>query len=439
MNTDVDFDSLRRQSVDFSRWSRAGAVALGLFAAVFGIWAVFAPIAGAVIAPGTVVSDGRTQTLRHATGGVVTEILVREGQRISAGEVVAVLDEAGRQADHTQIVVRLASLDVTLARLSAEQAGTTFAPTIEALREVFPGYGDALLAQLLADQQQEYGARRIAHATELEILGRQQGAIAADRAGLLGERAALALQIASLEEDIGLRRTALQDGYGRAAQLRQMEREHARIAGNLARADGQLKALDEQMAELDRRIAALEAARDREISEALAAARSERLELSGKATAAAGEVDRVKIRADAAGVVDRLHVNTIGSAVEPYAAIADIVPEDAPLLVEARVAIAQIDDVAVGQFARVQFEGIARQNIDPLPAEVVYVSPDSHLDERTNTRHYTVRLSVDRDILADLPATLPGMPVQTYFLSDEHTLVQFLIQPLADSFSRAFR
>ena len=208
---------------------------------------------------------------------------------------------------------------------------------------------------------------------------------------------------------------------------------------SLARLNGQLAAIDEQLAEMDARLASLDATFAQEIALDLAKLGAERLELSDQLAAATVAVNRVEVRADQAGIIDKLHVNTVGSAVEPYAVIAEIVPDNQPVLIEAKVAPIEIDDIAVGQMADIVFSGLSRKDEAPLSAEVVFVSPDSHLDERTGARYFTVRLDLDPATLADMPPTGPGMAVETYFRKPNHTLLQYLLAPLTDSFGKAFR
>ncbi|UJW85360.1 HlyD family type I secretion periplasmic adaptor subunit [Devosia sp. SL43] len=431
-----DYTALRHRVTDFSATTRLGGLVIGAFMAVFGVWTVVAPISGAVIAPGIVVTDGRTQMLRYDRGGVIAAINVAEGDRVAAGDVIAVMSPEAEKAALGQLTARLAVLDVTLARLAAERDGQDFPAD---LTTRFAGYDAGLVTSVIAGQQAEHAQRAVRRAADQSVIAAQRQALVEDRAGLVGERDALLSQSASLAEDLALRRAAAADGYGRAAQLRELEREDARIAGSLARLDGQLNSVDEQLAEMDARLASLDATFAQDVAMELAKLGAERLELSDQLEAATVAVDRVEVRADQPGIVDKLHVNTVGSAVEPYAVIAEIVPDDQPVLIEAKVAPIEIDDIAVGQMADIVFSGLSRKDDAPLEAEVVFVSPDSHVDERTGARYFTVRLDLSREALAGLPPTGPGMAVETYFRKPNHTLLQYLLAPLTDSFGKAFR
>jgi len=438
MPTATDTAAMTARVTDISGLARIGALALGSFAAVFLVWGVLVPIAGAVIAPGRVVSDGNIRILSHEGGGVVAEIRAREGQRVVAGETVILLDPVNAEARLDQLRARLAGLDLKIARLVAERDGTVFPPSWDTFAEFVADHDPALLPDLLADQAGEHTnwvARRDA---ELAAVGSQGDALERKRDGLVAEIAALERQRGSLDQDLELRREALADGFGRAARLREIERETARLDGTLAQTQARLEALDRQRAEIASRLKAAGAGFAQQVSTELAASRAERLELAERLDAAQTAVDRVEIRADAAGVINRLHVNTVGGAVEPFAPLVEIVPDDAPLLVEARIAPTDIDEVHAGQAADVVFAAFSRDAHDPVPATVVFVSADARADERTGAEFYTARLSVDPVDGGDL-RIVPGMPVESYFSTGRHTLLQFLLEPVTDSFSRAFR
>ncbi|MEQ1770385.1 MAG: HlyD family type I secretion periplasmic adaptor subunit [Devosia sp.] len=419
--------ALRHRTTDFAPLARLGAVALGGFAATVGIWALFVPIEGAVIAPGIIVNDGRIQVLRHEGGGVLQDIKVREGDAVKAGQVIAVLAPQTIEAQRDQLAARLAGLDVRLARLVAERDGTVFS---------YDAAGNTLVQQIVADQQQEFDTRAARRLTDDGVLNAQLAALESQKSGLAAGNEAYEMQIASVAEDLRLRRDATVKGYGRAAQMRELEREQARLQAALAGSQSSLAALDEQIAEAQSRLAKAQADSSEEIAKALADARAERSEVVEQQRAAQTALDRVEVRAPGNGVVAKLYVNTPGSAIEPYSPLAEIVPEDVPLIVEAMVDPMDVDEVKLGQQAEVVFSGFDRNLVDPVMGDVEFISPSSRVEERTGQQFYTVRLKVERE---GLPPIMPGMPAQTYFETGRHTFVQYLFAPIADSFTKAFR
>jgi HlyD family type I secretion membrane fusion protein len=424
----ADAAALRARTTDFAPFARIGAIALGALTATFGIWALFVPIQGAVIASGLIVNDGKIQVIRHETGGVVDAIKVREGDTVAKDQVIALLSPANARAARDQLEARLLGLDAKLARLAAEASGTPF---------VFSASGNpALVAQLTADQQREYDSRAARHASDNAVLAAQLATQQSQKDGAEASIAAYETQIASIGEDIALRRQAASNGYGRAAQLRELEREQARLEAALASSRSSLAALAEQIAEAAARLDKSNADFAEQVAQDTADARKERSEVVEQQQAAQNALDRVEIRAASAGTISKLYVNTPGSAIEPYAPLAEIVPDDAPLIVEAMVDPLDIDEVRSLQTAEIVFSGFDRNQVDSVDGIVEFISPSSRIDERTGMQFYTVRLNVPRE---GLPHVLPGMPAQTYFHTGDHTFAQYLLAPILDSFRKAFR
>lgn len=439
MTITINSGAVAAQVTDTTGIARAGSLTLGIFAAVFGIWAVLVPIAGAVIAPGQVVSDGHSLVIRHEIGGVVDTIVVQEGEAVKAGDIILVLNPVKERAMLDQINTRMASLSLKIARLIAERDVTVFEPSLETLRAWKLEVGPRLANTLLADQTTEHINWLARRDAETSALKAQADALEKEQNGLVDEIKAIERQRESLGKDIKLFAEVLKEGWGRAARLHQMEREFAKLDGMLAQATAKRQALGNRRIESANRLDAVAAGFAQQVSTELSAARTERMELSQRLEAARRAVDRVEIRTETAGIVNKLHVNTVGSAVEPFSPLVEIVPESAPLLVEAKLAPIDIDEVHVGQAAEIVFSAFNRDVTDPMPAKVIFVSADSHSEERTGGTYYTVRLAFERNSTKDLPKLVPGMPVETYFRTSEHTLLQYLVGPISDSLSRAFR
>lgn len=423
----ADATALRHRTTDMAPAIRLGGIALGAFMAVFGIWSLFVPIQGAVIATGLIVNDGKIQVIRHETGGVLQAINVREGDHVAKDQVIAVLAPANAEAQRDQLASRLLALDVRIARLRAERDGTPFN---------FDAPASPPLDQLVRDQEQELDSRAARRATDNAVLDAQLAALESQSGGVAASVDAYRAQLASIEDDLKLRREAAAKGYGRAAQLRELEREEARLQGALATSQSSLAALADQIAEARSRLEKSDADFAEEVAKELALAGAERGEVLEQQRGAQATLDRVEIRAASDGTISKLYLNTPGSAIEPYAPLAEIVPENAPLIVEAMVDPLDIDEVRTLQTAEIVFSGFDRSEVDPVIATVEFVSPSSRMDERSGAQFYVVRLLVDR---TGLPPIRPGMPAQTYFNTAPHTFAQYLAAPILDSLRKTFR
>lgn len=418
----------------------AGASACVLLLGGFSAWAFSVPLSGAIIAQGTVITDGSVQVVRHERGGVLAALAIREGEAVRKGAVLATLTRAEDRASAEELKARIASLTVKQARLSAEQqGGENFYATLDDLPTDGRDVPDALFAQLVADQEQEFASRRKQLADTTQVLAAQRDGLAEQMEGIKGELHALEEQRKSLGKDIALRREGVAKGLGRENVLRELERQADGVTGGIAKAEASIATLNHQIAETESRIAAERSTFLQKVGDELSRVRSERIEaleaLSGKVDAVA----RIEVRSPVDGVVNKLHVNTVGSAVEPFAPLFEIVANDQPLLIEAKVSPGDIDDVYPGQKAQTVLSAFNRRLYDPVDAKVTFVGADARQEQADQPAYYTIRLSVDEAERARLPEIVPGMPSEVYLVTHERTFADYIAEPFIQSFQRAFR
>lgn len=429
-----------RQVTSFRGPLLAGLATCAVFLGGFAAWAFGIPLSGAIIAQGTVIKDGNVQVVRHERGGVLTFLKVREGAEVRSGDVLATLTRADDQASAEELKARIASLTAKQARLSAEQRQEdSFTVALDELPETARDLPEGLLSQLVSDQEQEFATRRKQRSDLSNVLNAQRRGLAEQIAGAEGELAALARQKASLLQDIELRRKGVANGYGRENILRELERQADGLAGSIARTEASILALKQQMIETDNRMAAEQSGFMEKTGDELARIRAERLVAVEAMAGRAEAVARIDVRSPVDGVVNKLHVNTIGSAVEPFAPIFEIVADDQPLLIEAKVNPADINSVYRGQAAHAVISAFNRRLYDPVQAEVTFVGADARQDQPDQPFHYTIRLVVDDAELARLPEVMPGMPSEVYLLTHDRTFADYIAEPFIESFQRSFR
>lgn len=414
----------------------AGASTCVLLLGGFSAWSFSVPLSGAIIAQGTVITDGSVQVVRHERGGILATLAIREGEAVRKGTVLATLTRAEDRASAEELKARVASLTVKQARLAAEQKGKDrFDATLESSVDV----QGALFTQLVADQEEEFASRRKQLADTVQVLSAQRDGLAEQSKGIEGELHALEEQRRSLDKDIALRREGVAKGLGRENVLRELERQADGVTGGIVKAEASIAALSHQIAETENRIAAERSAFLQKVSDELSRVRAERIEaleaLSGKADAVA----RIEVRSPVDGVVNKLHVNTVGSAVEPFAPLFEIVANDQPLLIEAKVSPGDIDDVYPGQMAQTVLSAFNRRLYDPVDAKVTFVAADARQESADQPAYYTIRLSVDEAERARLPEIVPGMPSEVYLVTHERTFADYIAEPFIQSFQRAFR
>jgi HlyD family secretion protein len=411
----------------------AGVAALALGFGGFGAWAARAPLAGAVVASGVIAVDGSRKTVQHLEGGIIAELLVREGDRVEAGQVLVRLDDLEARALHDLLEGEYFALRAQEARLEAERDGN------EAI--VFPAGLDWAPAEILAGQQRIFESGREALAGRIDVLGRRIAQLEAQAAAIEAQRAAGRDQLSLIAEEVGGVRTLVEKGLERRPRLLALERHAAALTGQQGDYANRIAQVREAIAETELEI--LNARRERVEKAALELreAGMRRAEVQERLTAASVALGRRDVVAPQSGVVLSLRYHTLGGVVPPGGEILDLVPEDGPLVVEVRVFPTDIDTVHPGQPARVALSAYKGRTTPYLDGRVLRVSADALADERTGQHFFRAEIEVDAGQVAvlDTVRLMPGMPVEAFIETGERTLLDYLIQPFTDSFRRAFR
>ncbi len=428
------------RATGIDREIRWGFGAVGLFLGGFLLWSVAVPIAGAVVAPGTVVTDGHTRVVQHEKGGVLERLVVREGDRVKKGDLLLVLKRAEDEAERDLDALKAATLTFREKRLAAEAVNAEELRTEDLTVSLPPGLlSDSTVAEIRADQLDEFRSRRDQIAKQTDVLLAQRRALKDQQIGLEGEITSGEKQLTSLIKEIGLRQGILDQGFGRATVLRELERSRAGLEGSLGKARATLAATQHQLTEIDEKIRAIRTEFQTQVAADLSKTRAEKAQAERALAALLQAVDRVEIRAPADGVVNKLGVNTIGSAAQPFSPLVELVTSDEELLTEAAVTPHDIDNVKLGQKARIVFTAFDRRLVDPFDGEVVFVGADARVEKDGKTPFYTVRVKVAPAIDRDVPRIVPGMPSEVHLVTRERTFLGYVAEPFLDSFRRAFR
>jgi len=415
-------------ALDDKKYARLGwLLVLGGFAGFLG-WAALAPLDKGVAVSGKVMVSGHRKTVQHPAGGIVERIEVRDGEVVSAGQVLIRLKETPlrgqMQSLRSQFLASLASE----ARLSAESEGLSaivFGP--ELLSEP-----DATVT--LSLQQQLFSSRAQALATERQGLRETIAGTEAQVRGTRDSQASKVLQRTAMNEQLqGLRELA-RDGYIPRNRLLESERLYAQINGAIAEDSGRIGQLQRQALELRLRIRQLGEDFQKELRGQLAETRTRSDDLRNRLASAEFELANSLIRAPAAGVVVGLEVYTEGGVIKPGQALMDIVPQGEPLLVEARVPVQMVDKVHPGLPVELLFSAFNQSTTPRIAGEVTLVSADRQVDERTGEPYYTVRAQVSAAGIRQLEGLQirPGMPVEAFVKTGERSMLNYLFKPLLD-------
>ncbi|OYU90170.1 MAG: hemolysin secretion protein D [Bradyrhizobiaceae bacterium PARB1] len=416
----------------------AGLAMLAVGISTVGVWAATAPLASAVIAPAQIVVDSNVRKVQHPTGGVVSEILVNDGDHVRAGDVLLRLDETLTRANLALIENQLNQFWTRRARLRAEQAGRdSFAAPDE-----FEGRADQpAIADIIAGETSLMQSRRAA------ITGQQSQF--RERTAQIGEEIhGLAAQIASKREQIRLIQRELEgvrDLFEKNlipfARLTALEREAARLTGEegqliaeTARAKGRITETELQTLQVvqDQR---------REIATDLREVEIKIADLSERRIAALDQLTRVVLKAPQAGIIHQKSVHTVGGVITAGEQLMLIIPEKDSLVVEARVEPQMIDRLKIGQQAKLRFTAFDSAVTPDLDGKLVRIAADLTKDQQSGVSFYVARISVSDGELSKLggKALVPGMPVEAYILNGSRTAFEYLRKPLEDQLARAFR
>lgn len=418
---------------------RAGGwIVLGAVVPI-GAWLALAPVSMAVVAPAVVAVDLNRRPVQHLEGGIVRQVLVRDGQTVRAGEPVVILGDVGVDADRNRLRFRVLAERAGVARLEAEQALAAKVTFPQDVREA--AATDERVREVLEKELALFGARRSALASEAQLL-REQGRrveeeIAALEAQIRQASAALALQTKDLEANRGL----VSGGFISPARLAQIESAVVDYAARLEERRSELARAAQKRLDIELRVKALYNEYARQASDQLKAAAARLAEIEQELRKSEDAAARQVVVAPASGEVIDLRFTSPGAVVRPGEPIAEIVPSEARLTVEARVRPEDVSNVRVGQAARVRFTAFKYRSTSMAQGRVTYVSADRLVDRATNLGYYAATILVDPKALAEAGdiKVQAGMPAEVYIEGDRQTPLQYLAEPVTSLLRRAAR
>lgn len=420
------------------RLNIVGVLALLLLVVGFGGWAATTELSGAVIASGQVVVESEEKIVQHPTGGIVGEILVRDGMEVEAGDVLIRLDGTLARSELAIITGRLDELYARKAVVEAERGG---------LEEVtFPANltdraDDPEVAAILATSRATFDLRRSA------ILG-QESQLREQIIQLGEEISGLERQVEAKQEEIDLvgpqlenYRRLLQQELIERSQVTALEREEARLEGELgqlvasiATSRGRISELEIQILQIGQEVRSEAAAELQDLTANIS-------ELESRRVASEDQLRRLEIRSPQAGVIHELAVHTIGGVIGPGEPLMRVVPVADQLILEARVSPTDRDQISTGQVAALHFAAFNQRTTPRISGEVTSISASTLIDERTQGPYYLIRVSMPADqiaLLGDVDV-VPGMLATAFIETRPRTVASFLLKPFLDQVDTVFR
>ena len=404
---------------------------LGIGFGGFLLWAALAPLDEGVPTPGMVTIDTKRKAIQHLTGGIVKEVLVREGDAVKEGQVLMRLDEAVSKANYESVRQRYLGLSAMQSRLKAEQTGAARVAFEKDVVEA--AAADPFMAQQVSNQRQLFDSRRQALQSDLQAFQESIEGLKAQREAAQAMLAQRQQQLALLKEELSNTRELVKDGYAPRNRQMELERMVAEVQANIADLTGSTIRATRAIAETTQRSLSRQSEYRKEVDSQMADVAREVQADAEKFVAQKADLQRVEIRSPAAGQVVGLSVQSVGAVVQPGQRLMEIVPEEQALLLETRIAPHLIDKVHAGLSADVRFSTFAHSPQLVVEGKVLSVSGDLLADpQNPQAAYFLARLEVTPAGMKTLGnrQLQPGMPAEVVIKTGERSLLKYLLSPL---------
>jgi len=421
----------------FERELRTGLRVLLVVGILGGGWMVLVPLAGAVVVPGNLVVRSNVKTIQHPTGGVVEEIPVHNGMRVSSGDLLLRLNATQAKASLQVVSKQLDEARARVARLTAERDGL---PRPVVPPELSGRLDDSNVKTLLASEASLFRARATARDSQKDLLQSRVSQLGEEIGGLEAQVVSKARQIELITGEL----TGVQELYDKhlvpLTRLTTLQRESARIEGERGQLTSSIAETKAKIGEAQLQIVKLDQDFRTDVVKELGEAQGKEAELSERSVAAGDVLERIELRAPTSGVIHQLAAHTLGGVIRAGDAIMEIIPDSDDLQIEARLQPNDIDQVRTGQLAYVRFSAFNQRTTPQLAGQVAFVSPDVSHDQQTSAPYFTVRIMLpdeERHRLAGLQL-VSGMPAEVFMQTGSRTMFSYLFKPIFDQLQRAF-
>ena len=428
------FDPVR----SIRRLTLAGVAVSALLIFGVGGWAATTEVAGAVIAQGRVIVESSVKKVQHPTGGVVGELMVKEGQHVKSGDVVLRLDQTQTMA--ALEVIRQA-IDELTARKARDEAEVNGLAAIEFPPDLLARRDDPKVARLISDEEALFQIRRTGRDGQKAQLNEQIGQLTEETNGTVAEMDAKTKEIYWSKEELKGVQDLWRKNLVEFTKLTALQRESARLEGERGRLESNLAELRSKTAEIKLKILQVDEDARTELGKELADIRGKLSELHEKQIAAEDQLKRIDLRAPQDGFVHQLTVHTVGGVITASEPVMLIVPDGEALSIESRIEPNEINQVHLGQPVVVRFPGLGQRTTPEIDGTVSLVSADLSQDDKTGASYYMIRIALADKQLERLGAVklMPGMPVESFIETPPRTVLSFLIKPMKDQIEKAFR
>lgn len=407
----------------------------GVFGILFALAAVV-PMSGAVIGHGQVGVETNVKRISHPLGGVVSQVLVKNGQHVKKGDLLVRLDNEVSSADALYSSLTVEQLLAQKARLEAERTGSgTLVFPAELLQA-----NSASAQQAMADETrlfQLHQQERIQLKAQLQSRIAQAGqnirAVNAQISSLRKQRNLIEPELKSVRELWERRLVTI-------SRTNQMERAAVDLEGSIAAQQAELSQIGGRISETREQIIQLEASKRSVAGEELARTNAVLNEQRMRKATAVDQNARSEIRAPYSGTVEKLAFSATGEVIRSAEPIMEIVPDHDAMVVEASIGVTDVDQVRVGQETRIRFSSFSQAVTPEIPGRVIYLAADRSENPQSREPFYVVRVAIDKEAMRSEGIALrSGMPAEVFISTGSRSLLSYITKPLRDQISRAFK
>ena len=427
-----------RSSSEWRPVAFAGYTLIAMTFGVAGVWAAVAKLDKAVIATGFVETETNRKTVQHLEGGIVRQILIKEGDHVTEGQVLFRLEQVQAEANNESLSNQLDSALALEARLVAERDG---ARKISWPKEFTDRLVEPTLSHTLDDQIHQFEERRGSLEGQKNVIESRIVQLHKEIDGISIEKTSTESQTTYINQElVGLRELAGKNLVP-VTRVYAMERERTRLEGSVGRAVADMAKAESSIDEMNIQIQELTQKFQEEVASSLLDARQKIADLRERLSVSQDVVNRLAITAPRAGMVQNLKVFTIGQVLRGGEPLLDIVPDNDALVVHAEFSTTDIDNVFAGMTSEVRFPAFHSRTIPVMLGKIESISHDRLLDESTHQYYYLGLVSLNR---ADIPdeyrsRVRAGMPAEIIVSSGERTVLNYLVGPLSSSLRKTFR
>lgn len=425
-------------SADWRHPARLGYLVILMTFGVLGGWAAVAPLDRAVVASGSVTNEGSRKLVQHLEGGIIFDILVKEGQQVEEGDVLFRLQPVQARANADMIT---SQRDAALASRDRLQAELDQQPKVVFSADLLARQDIETVQRLMRDQTKQFEERRATIEGQVALIESKIRLLETEKEGLAVEKKSGQEQVAYINEElVGLRELRAKDLIP-VARVMAMERERARLEGIIGRASADAAKAENGMTEARLQINQLRQKFQEEVAAQLIETRQKIADLTERSTVAQDVLRRQAILAPRSGVIQGLKVFTVGQVIRTGEPLAEIVPQDDKLVIHAQIPVTEIEHLKVGQSAEIRFPSFHSGKLPVLIGSLDHISRDRLIDEASRQPYFLGIVSINKiNLPEDYRArVLAGMPAEVIVATGERTALNYLIAPLTDSLRRSLR